>query len=193
MSKAALLRRKTAQQHSSGALRVDGDQSTDPPEISLASIVRAAWLRRAMTALLFVFVIAGAFAFFGVRDDTVSASGGGYKLTVDHAAVTRPGLETPWSARVEKPGGFDGPVQLRTDAAYFDMFDENGLSTEPDAIRRDGKYLVMEFDEPVGEEFFVSFDARLSPSTQTGESATTALVDEGVAVVQVSYRTRVMP
>lgn len=193
MSKAALLHRKAAQQTSSGALRVDGDRSTEPPELSIASIVRAAWLRRTMTALLFVFVIAGALAVFGVRDDTVSASGGGYTLSVDHATVTRPGLETPWTVRVAKAGGFDAPIELRTDAAYFEMFDQNGFSTEPDAVRRDGRYVVMEFEPPAGDELVVSFDARLSPATQTGKSATTAVLVDGSPVVEVKYRTRVMP
>lgn len=159
----------------------------------MAAIVYSAWLRRVATFLLAVFVVAGAASVLGVSESTVSASGGGYELTVEYSEVSRPGLETPWKVRVIRPGGFDGPVTLRTTAEYLEIFDLNGFSPEPDATRRDGQFLVMEFARPAGEEFLFSLDARLSPATQSSQSANTALIDDGRIVAEVAYKTRVMP
>ena len=167
--------------------------STEPPSLEGRTITRMAWLRRAGTALLVLFVLLGAASVFGVRDGDVTATGGGYELTVHHAEVTRPGLDTPWSARVVRQGGFDGPVELRTTASYWELFDENGLSPDPSATRLDGKYFVMEFDEPVADELVVLWDARISPAVQGGVNAETAVLEDGEPAVAVSYRTRVMP
>lgn len=193
MSRAALFKRKL--NDASGAEQVHGDgrQSTDPQPLSMSTIIYVAWLRRAATLLLAVIVVAGAASVFGVSESTVAASGSGYALSAEYADVSRPGLETPWKIRVERRGGFDGPLTLRTTAAYLELFDLNGYSPEPDATRRDDEYLIMEFARPVGEEFVFSLDARLSPATQTSQAASTALIDEGRVVAEVSYMTKVMP
>lgn len=193
MSRAALFRRKFKHAHSSDPVRIEGGQPTDPQSIPMSAIIYAAWLRRAGTLVLAAIVIAGAASVFGVSESTVSASGGGYDLTVEYSDVSRPGLETPWKVMVSKPGGFDGPITLRTTAEYLELFDLNGFSPEPDATRRDDKYLIMEFARPAGEEFVFSLDARLSPATQTSQSAVTALIDDGSVVAEVSYKTKVMP
>ncbi|MFY9488490.1 MAG: hypothetical protein WAP35_07345 [Solirubrobacterales bacterium] len=192
MSKSALLKRYRGGDTSGGG-SFDGEHSTAPPDIEMSTIMRIAWLRRAATTALFVFLLLGAASVFGVRDGDISATGGGYKLTVHHAEMTRPGLDTPWSVRVERSAGFDGPIELRTTAAYFELFDENGYTPAPDAIRKDGKYVVMEFARPEGNELVVSFDGRTSPAVQSGSSAETAILEDGAPVVAVNYRTRVMP
>lgn len=193
MSRAALFKRKRKSRDSSDPIKVEGEHSTDPDSIPMSTIVYSAWLRRAGTLLLAAIVIAGALSIFGVSESTVSASGGGYALTVEYADVSRPGLETPWKVRVEKPGGFDGPVTLRTTSEYLELFDLNGFSPEPDATRRDDQYSIMEFARPAGEVFQFSLDARLSPATQSSQSAVTALIDDGQVVAEVAYKTRVMP
>lgn len=193
MSRAALFRRKTASAADGGAIRIDGEHSTYPEALSSGAIVGAAWLRRLATLLLFSFVIAGAASIFGVRESTVSASGAGYELTVRYAEVSRPGLETPWSALIAKPGGFDGPVTLRVSAGYFEQFDVNAINPAPDAMRRDGANLVLEFARPAGEELAVSIDARLSPATQSSAPATASLVEGGAEVATVDFKTTVMP
>lgn len=193
MSKVSAFRRRAASLDGATGSGGGDQGSTEPPSLDDATITRMAWLRRAGTALLFLFVLLGAASVFGVRDADVSATGGGYELTVHHAEVTRPGLDTPWSARVVKRGGFDGPVELRTTASYWELFDENGLSPDPAATRLDGKYLVMEFDEPSADELVVSWDARVSPAVQGGARAETSVIEDGEPAVSVSYRTRVMP
>lgn len=159
----------------------------------MTSIVYAAWLRRAGTLLLVAIVIAGAASLFGVSESTVEASGGGYDLAVEYAEVSRPRLETPWKARVVNGEGFDGPISMRITSEYWEQFDVNGISPEPDATRRDGRYLIMEFARPTGSEFVLSLDGRLSPATQRSQSATTALLVNDRVVAEVSYKTKVMP
>jgi len=143
--------------------------------------------------LLLTFLALGATNVFGVRTSVASARGGGYRLEVVHAAVTRPGLATPWSVRVTSAGGFDGPITLATTARYFDLFDENGLDPDPAASTSDGDLLIWEFDPPPGDVLEVSFDARLGPAVQVGKRATTSVLVDDRPVVSVSYRTWVMP
>lgn len=193
MGKSVLLKRRKASVGNATPLKGDGSDSTEPANLSMDTIKRVAWLRRAGTLLLFVFVIAGALSVFGVNEDRVSASGGGYELAVEYSSVSRPGLETPWVVSVTRQGGFDGPVELRTTADYFDLFDFNQFYPEPAGMRRDGEYVVTEFDPPEGNELMVSLDAKLSPATQNGTDARTAVLVDGSPVVEVSYRTRVMP
>jgi hypothetical protein len=142
---------------------------------------------------LAVFVGLGAAGVWGVRTRAVSASGGGYELTVSYAVVTRPGLATPWAVEVRRGGGFDGPITVATTGAYFDLFDENGLDPDPAAATTDGDLLVWEFDPPTGDTLTITFDARLAPSVQAGGSARTIVLVEGRPVVEVRYRTLVMP
>lgn len=143
--------------------------------------------------LLVVLVIAGAASVFGVSESRVDASGAGYDLSVEYAEVSRPGLETPWMARIVNREGFDTPISLRITSEYWEQFDVNGISPEPDATRRDGRYLIMEFARPIGSEFVMSLDARLSPATQRSQSAATALLVNDRIVAEVFYKTKVMP
>jgi hypothetical protein len=144
-------------------------------------------------ACLFVFLGAGAVGVFGVRTRTVTATGGGYELTVTYAAVTRPGLATPWAVEVRRQGGFDGPVTIAASAAYLEMFDENGLDPDPSASTADPDFVEWEFDPPNGDTLAVSFDARLEPARQWGRSGTVKVLVDDAAVTTASFRTWVMP
>ena len=65
----------------------------------------------------------------------------GTEVELHYARITRPGLATPWSVTVHRPGGFEGPITVRSSSAYFDLFDENGLDSRRNiryAGRRDG-------------------------------------------------------
>jgi hypothetical protein len=169
--------------------------STAPDEVSLQREHRARALRRAWVVLLCMFLAAGAFSLLGVHTREVSAEGDGYELTVKYADRSRPGLASPWSVEVRRDGGFDGPITLATTAAYFDTFDENGLDPEPTASTVSGAFLLWEFDPPEGDVLTVSFDARIEPSVQSlwPPEAITRLIVEDRRVVEVRYRTRVLP
>jgi len=149
--------------------------------------------RRLSLAVVFAVLVLGAANLLGVRTATVSASGGGFELSVTHASVSRPGLATPWTVRVRSPGGFDGPVVLATSTRYLALFDENGLDPDPSEATSTDADTVWEFAAPPGEVLTVTFDGRLEPAFHTGRPGTTSLLVDGEAVVSVSYRTVVMP
>ena len=173
-----------------------GAPTTTAPRILDAGPARRSLrLRRLFLAALVVFLGLGAFDVLGVRTRQVSATGGGYELTVRYAAVSRPGLATPLSFEIRRPGGFDGPVRVAVTADYLDLFDENGLSPDPVSATSDGQRSVWEFEPPEDSDTLdVSFDVRLEPGVQlTAPRANTAVLEGGVPVVSVGYRTWVMP
>lgn len=160
---------------------------------SLTRIRRARTLRRIGISVLIVFLALGAFNVFGVRSDAVSATGGGYRLTVTYAAMTRAGLATPWSMEIQRAGGFDGPVTVATTSEYFDLFDENGLDPDPSSATDDGEWIIWEFEPPPGDTLAISLDARTGPAIQVGKEAQTAVLVDERPVVSVRYATGVMP
>lgn len=149
--------------------------------------------RRVGLTIVFAVLTLGVANLLGVRSATASGSGGGYELSVTYAAVSRPGLATPWTVRVRSPGGFEGPVVLATTSRYLQLFDENGLDPDPARATATGGTTVWEFDPPPGEELTVILDARLEPAFHVGRSARTSILVEGEPVASVTYRTVVMP
>jgi len=109
----------------------------------------------------------------------VTASGGGSELSVTYAAISRPDLSTPWTVRVRRAGGFDGPVIIGTTGRYFDLFDKNALDPDPDAATTSEDLIVWEFAPPDGEELTVTLDARLEPASHWRRSATTSVLVDG--------------
>lgn len=149
--------------------------------------------RRIGLSVVFILLLLGVANVLGVRVATVSASGGGFDLSVTYASVSRPGLATPWTVRVRRAGGFEGPVVLRASTDYFGLFDENGLDPQPAESTTTGEATVWTFAAPPGDVLTVVFDGRLEPAFHLGRSGTTSLLVDGEPAVSVSYRTVVMP
>jgi hypothetical protein len=170
------------------------DPSTTAPAETGLEAARRSWrLRLVGLVLLAVFVVAGALGVMGVRSNTVTATAAsGTRLTVTFASVTRPGLATPWDVTIERPGGFDGPVTVRTSSSYLAAFDENGLDPDPESATTDADELIWEFLPPVGDTLVVSFDARWEPGVQWRRQGTTT-VTLGGEMLSVSYTTWVWP
>jgi hypothetical protein len=168
-------------------------RSTIPERPSRDRVARARMVRRVGIGVLALFLGLGAINVFGVRSDRVSSSGGGFDLTVTYAAMSRPGLATPWEVEVRNRGGFDGPVTIATTGEYLDMFDENGLDPDPSSSTATADLVIWEFEPPEGETLTVSFDARLEPAVQVGRTGETSVLVDGKSVVRVGYTTRVMP
>ena len=155
--------------------------------------VRGHTIRRITIAVLALLVLLGAFGVFGMRSGSVHAAGGGYQLTVEYGVVSRAGLDTPWRVTVRHPGGFAGPITLATTAAYFDMFETQGLDPAPDSETASGRYRYQTFTPPPGDTFTVTFDAYIQPSSQVGHRGETALLINGRQMARVAYRTRLVP
>jgi hypothetical protein len=146
-----------------------------------------------LAALFAVVVVTAVAGFLGVRSTTKTAElADGTEVEVRYARITRPGLATPWAVTVRRPGGFDGPIVVRSTSSYFDMFDENALDPDPAAATQDGDVVIWEFDPPPGETFRLIFDARIEPGVQWGRDATTEVEIAG-EVATLTYRTWVLP
>jgi hypothetical protein len=139
-------------------------------------------------------VLAGAAGLFGTRTVDKSAAAGGYLLTVTYPQVSRPGHAVRYEVRVQRAGGFDGPIHMRFSSAYFDLFDENSFGPDADSATTTGAYDLYEFSPPPGDTFVVSSDTRVEPARQRGESGEVSVLDDtGRPVVTVRYRTRIFP
>lgn len=171
--------------------------STEPEAADLARLRRSRRLRLVFFLGVSVFLLLGAFGAYGVRHGEVTASGGGFELSVRYPTITRPGLASVWSVEVQRTDGapLEGPVVLATNADYFDLFDENGLDPDPAAAMSDGENLVWDFEPAEGATTItIGFDARIEPGVQlTSKSGTTTVLVDGAPAVSVTYRTRVMP
>jgi hypothetical protein len=169
--------------------------TTLPPGTGEAPALRSLRLRTLFLLALLAFLLLGALDVLGVRSSEASATGGGYELSVRYAAVSRPGLATPFSIDVRRPGGFAGPVRVAVTERYLELFDENGLSPDPAGATSDGENTVFEFDPPAtSDTMTVSFDVRVEPGAQlTAPRGTTAVLEDDRPVVSVRYRTWVMP
>ncbi len=145
-----------------------------------------------------LFLLLGALGFYGVRTRTISAAAGGYELSVRYASVSRPGLATPWSLEVRRPGGFPDGVTLAVMSSYFDAFDENGLDPAPVAEPSDGERTFWPFGPSAGDTISVSFDARIEPGVQVTrvKGRAEVLAGPGPAaspLVTVDFGTWVLP
>ena len=170
--------------------------STLPPVTAVREVRRARDRRRIGLVLLSLFVLAGGVGLLGTRTVSTSAAGGGYELTVTHPSVSRSGHAVKVEVEVRRPGGFDTsePIRLRMLSRYFDLFDENGFTPQPDAETSDGTWTYDEFVPPRGEVFVVSVDTRVEPARNRGERGEVSVVDDqGRPVVTVRFRTRLMP
>ena len=169
--------------------------STAPPEVGRRRAQRSRTLRRVFFAVLSMFLLLAMLNVYGVRTGEASARGGGYELTVHYATISRPGLATPWSLEVRRPGGFQGPITIASTAEYFELFDENSLDPDPSKATSDSDRIIWEFEAPEnGDTLTVSFDARIEPGQQlTRVVATTSVLERGTPAASVRYQTLVMP
>lgn len=166
---------------------------TAPEASDLLRARRARTARRAFMLLLVVFLAAGLSGQLGVQSRSTTVEGGDYTLTVTYAQVSRPGLATPWSFEIHRPGGFEGPITVSTRTSYLDMFDENGFDPEPSKATATPEAVIWEFEPPDGDTLSVTFDARIEPAAQWGRSGETSVLEDGKPVVTAKYKTWVMP
>ncbi len=130
---------------------------------------------------------------WGPATDTVRASGGGYELAVRYPTVSRPALATPFDIVVRREGGFSGPLDIAIDPNWFEMWDFQSLNPHPSEETADPTRLIWTFEPPDGEVLRIFFDGRIQPAEQSGRSGYVAVLDDGVAVAQVTFTSAVRP
>ncbi len=172
---------------------------TEPQPTDIRRQARSRLARRVFVVALGLFLALGALGFYGVRTRTVSAAAGGYELSVRYASVSRPGLATPWSVEVRRPGGFPDGLTVAVMSSYFDAFDENGLDPAPAEETSDGDRTFWTFGPSAGDTIAVSFDARIEPGVQVTRVKGRVEILDGPAgptaatVVRAEFGTWVMP
>lgn len=175
--------------------RVDPDSTLADVEGARAARRGRPWRRGAIVVLCLV-VLLGAAGAFGVRSQTVSASGGGYALRLTYPRIARAGLDVPWHVEVRRDGGFTGQdsITLAVTADYFDIYETQGFNPQPDSETRDGDTRYLTFlPPPSGDVLEVDFDTYVQPSAQLGRHATLAVFDHGARPVSVGFSTWLVP
>jgi hypothetical protein len=135
----------------------------------------------------------GAIDAYGVDTAHVSAEAEGVVLDVGYTTVTRAALASPFEITVHRRGGFDGPITVAVDHRYLELWDENGLYPAPAAETTMGPWVVWEFDPPEGDTLRFTYDARLEPGAQRGRAGAVALLEDGLIVAEVAFKTDVRP
>jgi hypothetical protein len=142
---------------------------------------------------LALFLLLGFLGLFGSKTSGVTATGGGYQLSVVYPAVTRPGLPVRWIYTIRHPGGFDEDIEIATTFEYLDLFDLTNIQPDASSQTADDQTIRWSFDPPDGDVFAVEFDAATETGFHEIPAATAAVVKEGRPVVQVQFRTVVIP
>ncbi len=169
--------------------------STLPDRRDPALVRRGRSQRRAGVVVLALFVLAGAVGLLGTHTSTETETGGGYELTVTYPRISRPGHAVRVQVQVRRDGGFgQEPVRLRYRTEWFEMFDENAFTPQPDAETAGVGYTEDEFLPPRGEVFVMTVDTRIEPARNRGESGWfSVLGDDGRPVVTASVDTWIWP
>lgn len=167
---------------------------TSPATVGVDQLRRSRMLRRIGLGVLTVIVLAGAVGLFGIRTRTVSASGGGYSMSLQYPSTDRADEPVRWVLTLVHPGGFTGSVDVAVTQSYLDMLDVNAIQPEPSSSRNDGGFVVWTFDPPAGNRLRVLLDANIQLNAHLGAGAVVSVLDEhGHPVVSVRYRTWVAP
>jgi hypothetical protein len=168
--------------------------TTDVP-VDLNAGTRAIWVRRAFLTLLTAIVIVGLAGWFGVRARTVGTSSrdGSVQLQVRYPQIARAGLAVPLDITVTRRGGFDDDIVLAMSSNYLELFDVNAISPEPDAATASERSIVWRFTPPRGSTFRVSLDAEVQGGRHWGRDGRVAVLDDGVPVAVVTFKTWLSP
>jgi hypothetical protein len=149
--------------------------------------------RRVAVGALTVLLTLGLTGALGVHTSEVTASEGGYQVTVEYPRVARAGLDIRWRVSVRHPGGFDQPVTIATTADYFDIMETQGFLPGPQDETSTGRSVYQTYAPPAGELFQVTYDGYIQPASQLGRRATTMLVVDGRQLARVDYRSWLLP
>ena len=170
-------------------------QADDGVPLADSKHAAAIWVRRGALSALALVVAAGLSSYLGVHTSTASAHHDQWGLTLKYPQVARPGLDIQWQATVTHPGGLGEEVTLAISGDYFNIYETQGFHPQPSDETRDGRMLYLTFTAPPGDTFVVDFDTYVQPASQSGASATLAVVDPKTlsALTSLHFRTHLMP
>lgn len=153
------------------------------------------WLTTTVLCLVVASAVADVFGpVLGVDAASVSSrAADGTTLTVEHPAVTRPALASPFSIEVTRRGGFDAPLELAVSRPWIEVWDENGMYPAPSSEVGDDQWVVWVFEPPDGDTFRFFYDARLEPAQQQGVRGAVELRDGREVLASVRFETQVRP
>jgi hypothetical protein len=171
------------------------DTSTIPPvESGMTSWERP--LRFLAVGVIIAIVVAASLGLLGVRTAQTVSAAHGMVLTVTHAAVTRPGLGTPFSVEVASADGDGLPseVELRIESSYLEMFDEVAIEPLPIRSYDTSQWTWWTFEVPAGESSLqVDVDAHLKTTVKWARRGSVAVESNGIESVAVDFTTLVAP
>lgn len=163
--------------------------------LAIASARRGRLIRRIAIAAMVVFLGAGMYGVFGIRQGRQTAVAAGLRFGISYPAVTRGGLPVRWELDIEIDDARSLPdeIEIRTTADYFDIFDHNALTPEPD-VTWQGQLTSWTYRPDAGDSRLrVQLDVRAQPNARWRHAATTDVVIDGDIVASFDYSTFVMP
>jgi len=177
------------------------ERLTHVDDLNSRSVIRRErWVHRFTIGLLTVILglavldLLDVFDTYGVDAAEVRAAGDGVTLVVEYPSTTRPALASPFRIRVERDGGFDGPITIALSRPWIEIWDLNGVFPNPSAETGDDEWVEWEFDPPDGPVFEAFIDWRMEPAKQESQDGVIELRDEtGDVLATVEVATTVRP
>lgn len=175
----------------------DRSPDSSPEDSTLANVPRGPGrtpvLRRIALAALTLIIVSAGVGFLGVKSGTVTASGDGYEMELEYATIARAGLDVPFDVTLTHAGGFDSDIVLALTADYFDIFEHQGVSPEPDSESSEGQMVYLTFPAPRGDEFRMGYDIYIQGSSQVGASGEVWLVVDDEPLLRLPFTTALVP
>jgi hypothetical protein len=166
---------------------------TEPEHVPLPRLRRARAFRRAGIVGLVILVVLGLSGVLGYRTGSVAASGGGYELRLSYPAIGRPGVPVQWILHIHRDAGLPKQLTIGTSLGYFDILDMNDVEPQVSSATSAAGRVLWSFQTPGGTDMTILVDAFVSVNAHRGATATTAVMQNGRPVAQVTYETWVAP
>lgn len=157
-------------------------------------VAHGLWMRRITVVILAALLVTGGSGYLGVMTATAAAQSDGYRVDVTYARIARAGLDAPLTIRVRASQPIRKGVVLGISAAYFRLFDSQGVSPEPSSVDADATTVYFTFSPPPsGNVLVVAFDASVQPVTQQGRSTSIRVQIDGTWRVSAPVNTTLIP
>jgi hypothetical protein len=152
-----------------------------------------AWVRRALLALVAVFVLASLLNVFGQRSSDASASNSAASMTVRSPTHLRGGLIYQARFEIKAKRKLQQP-KLVLGSGWFDGLTLNTTAPEPiDEATRAGRVLLVYDTLDPGERLVIWLEYQVNPTTVGRRSQTIELDDGNTPLLTLERSLRVFP